>query len=61
MLYRLSLLVLVSALVGACQGRTPSPPVPRPVIEAKDARGTVTARVTPGHPCRANVDGLEML
>ena len=57
MLFRLVLLFTVVA----CQGRSPSPPVPRPVIEAKDSHGTVTARVTPGHPCRANVDGLEML
>jgi len=57
-LYRLTILALT---LGACQRGTPAPPVPRPVIEAKDASGTVTARVTPGHPCRANVDGVELL
>lgn len=30
-------------------------------IELKDATGTVTARVIPGHPCRATIDGLELL
>jgi hypothetical protein len=59
-LFRLFLPPVILA-AAACQGRAPSPPVPRPVIEAKDSRGTVTARVTPGHPCRANVDGLELL
>lgn len=32
-----------------------------PSIELRDATGKVTARLTPGHPCRATVDGVEML
>ena len=31
------------------------------MIEVHEARGAVTARVVPGHPCRATVDGTELL
>ena len=51
------------ALVAGCQGRTSTeeaPPAPR-AIEVHDASGKLTARVVPGHPCRATVDGVELL
>jgi hypothetical protein len=56
--------MLLLAAVSACQSKsdagarqTEAPPS----IELKDAKGHVTARVTPGHPCRAMVDDIEML
>ena len=52
--------VLALALVAGCQGRS-EPDLPRPaVIEARVA-GAVIARVTVGHPCRAEVDSDELL
>lgn len=33
----------------------------RTTIELRDAEGMVTARVVPGRPCRASVDGVELL
>ena len=52
--------VLALALGAGCQGRS-EPDLPRPtVIEARVA-GAVTARVTVGHPCRAEVDSDELL
>lgn len=49
------------ALAG-CQNKTePDPPrPPRPVIEAKSSGSTV-ARIVSGHPCRAEVEGNELL
>jgi hypothetical protein len=54
--------VLALALIAGCQGKSePDPPrPPRPVIEAR-AGGTTIARIVAGHPCRAEVDGNEML
>lgn len=54
--------VLALALIAGCQGKSePDPPrPPRPVIEARSA-GTTIARIVPGHPCRADIDGNEML
>jgi hypothetical protein len=49
-------------LVGGCRcGAEREPPPPPPAIEARDADGVVTARVVPGRPCRATVEGLELL
>ena len=48
------------ALAACGQERSEPPPAPRP-IEVRDALGEVTARVAPGHPCRATVDGIEMI
>jgi hypothetical protein len=58
---------LVATVVGACQGNEPS----SADKTAPGAAGTgaievivggkVTARVMPGHPCRATVDGVELL
>jgi hypothetical protein len=49
-----------AALVAGCRDRA-EPPAPVPAIELRDAQGAVTARVVPGHPCRATVDGVELL
>lgn len=51
-------------LVGGCRsgGDREAPPVPAPAaIEVRDAAGVVTARVAPGRPCRATVEGVELL
>jgi len=54
--------VLALAVIAGCQGRSePDPPrPPRQVIEAR-ANGTTTARIVAGHPCRADVNGDELL
>ncbi len=54
--------VLALALIAGCQGKSePDPPrPPQTVIEAR-AGGTMTARIVAGHPCRAEVDGDELL
>ena len=48
-----------------CQGTDTSKAVPTPTkkseIEVLDATKSVVARVVPGHPCRATVDGVELL
>ena len=55
-----SLSVAFALAAAGCQT---TPPAPKPVVEitAKDATGAVTARVVPGRPCRATVDGVELL
>ena len=54
-------LCLVAPLVGCQSTDAPKAP-PRPTgIEVVDAGGTVVARVVPGRPCRATVDGIELL
>jgi hypothetical protein len=46
-----------------CQSKSEPdlPRPPRPVIEARTAAGAIVARVVTGHPCRAEVDGDELL
>ena len=57
----LSSLLLVG-LAGGCRcGAERQPPRQPPAIEARDATGAVTARVVPGRPCRAEVEGTELL
>src|SRR4051812_14044460 len=48
--------------LSACQGKSePDPPrTPRPVIEARSF-GSSVARIVAGHPCRAEVEGEELL
>jgi hypothetical protein len=50
------------ALIAGCQGKSePDPPrSPPPVIEARSG-GLTIARIVSGHPCRADVDGNELL
>jgi hypothetical protein len=54
--------VLALALIAGCQGKSePDPPrPPRPAIEAR-AAGAVVARIVTGHPCRADIEGNELL
>ncbi|HEU0033598.1 MAG TPA: hypothetical protein VFQ53_23370 [Kofleriaceae bacterium] len=57
MLGRSFLLLLV-----ACQGESTSSKVPvRPAIEVRDPAGVVVARVVGGHPCRATIEGHELI
>jgi hypothetical protein len=51
-------------LVGGCRsgGDREAAPAPAPAaIEVRDAAGVITARVAPGRPCRATVEGVELL
>lgn len=54
--------VVALALIAGCQGKSePDPPrPPRPAIEAR-AGGATVARIVTGHPCRADIDGNELL
>jgi hypothetical protein len=57
-------LCLWTSAVCACQGNDPaerSDKVPAAGAIEVIAGGKVTARVVPGHPCRATVDGVELL
>ena len=51
----------VALPVVGCQGAEPSKPKPTAPIEVLDATKSVVARVVYGHPCRATVEGVEML
>jgi len=56
-------LILVLVALGACQSKSDAgarPSEPK-AIELKDKKGHLVARMVPGHPCRAMVDGTEML
>ena len=57
--------VLLSlAAFAGCQGESShdsGPKAPTASVELREADGKVSARVTPSHPCRATIDGLEML
>jgi hypothetical protein len=61
---RIAFLILIG-----CQGSSGDSPKNEPAapshvggkIEVHDLSGNVTARVTPGHPCRATVDSVELL
>ncbi len=63
----MSLRVILSLTVlAACQSSDadtsarPTPVRAPGVIEVRDASGAVTARVTPGFPCRATIDNVEL-
>jgi hypothetical protein len=61
---RLPLFALAVLVGGGCQAKSSADSVQdQPVrgIELHDASGKVTSRVVPGHPCRATIDGLELL
>jgi hypothetical protein len=53
---------MLGVVLGGCQGKSePDPPrPPPPVIEAR-AGGTMAVRIVSGHPCRADIDGNELL
>ncbi|MEO8703061.1 MAG: hypothetical protein ABI867_23655 [Kofleriaceae bacterium] len=44
-----------------CQSSASAPAPARRVIEVREADGTISARIVPGHPCRAVVDSRELL
>jgi hypothetical protein len=48
------------ALAAGCRDRSPDAPPPQTVIEVS-AYGTPTMRIVPGHPCRATIEGIEMI
>lgn len=57
-----SLVLLAPTLVVACQDATPaSARTDEPAAIIARARSTLVAQVTPGHPCRATVDGVELI
>ncbi len=58
-LVTLSLAALAGCQGGSSHDATPKAPIAS--IEVREADGKVSARITPGQPCRATVDGLEML
>lgn len=58
-----AVLLSLAALAG-CQGESShdsGPKAPTAAIELREADGRVSARITPAQPCRATVDGIEML
>ncbi|MGE0400970.1 MAG: hypothetical protein AB7T06_29950 [Kofleriaceae bacterium] len=60
----MSALPLLLLTVVACQGggaSTSEKPASRTMIELRDAKGAVLARVTEGRPCRATIDGDELI
>ncbi len=54
--------ILCATFGGGCQSHSEldQPRPPRPVIEARTTGSTI-ARVVPGHPCRAEIEGNELL
>jgi hypothetical protein len=59
---RVRILAILPAILAGCQGKSePDPPrPPPPVVEARSG-GTMTARIVASHPCRADIDGNELL
>lgn len=54
--------VLALALVAGCQGKSdPDPPRPPPAVIEARAGGATIAHIIAGHPCRAEIDGNELL
>jgi len=61
---RTAIMLALPAAIAGCQGKAePDPPRPPwPVIEARaGSGGTTLARIVAGHPCRAEVDGDDLL
>ncbi len=60
------LLLLIGCQNGGAAGdpsKQPPPAAPShgKAIEVHDLTGNISARIVPGHPCRATVDGIELL
>lgn len=57
------LVVLSLAAIAGCQGQSSHDSAPKApaTVEVREADGKVSGRVTASHPCRATIDGLEML
>jgi len=50
------------AILAGCQGKPePDPPRPPPLVIVARAGGTTVAHIIAGHPCRAEVEGDELL
>ncbi|TMQ12486.1 MAG: hypothetical protein E6J90_31250 [Deltaproteobacteria bacterium] len=50
------------AILAGCQGKSePDPPRPPPAVIVARAGGTTVAHIIAGHPCRAEVEGDELL
>src|SRR5213078_2275323 len=50
------------AILAGCQGKSePDPPRPPPAVIEARLGGTTVAHIIAGHPCRAEVDGDELL
>jgi len=60
-LYFSSILLVGGCRCGGDRELAPPPPPRSPSIEVRDAAGVVSSRVVPGHPCRATVEGVELL
>jgi hypothetical protein len=54
--------VLALALIAGCQGKSePDPPRSPPLVIEARSGGMTIARIVAGHPCRADVEGNELL
>jgi hypothetical protein len=54
--------VLALAILAGCQGKSePDPPRPPPALILARAGSATVARIIAGHPCRAEVEGDELL
>src|SRR5215468_4540394 len=50
-----------SVFVAGCQRSEPDPPRPPPAVIEARAGSTTLAHIIAGHPCRAEIDGNELL
>lgn len=60
----MSQLPLLLLTIAACQGgaaSTSGQPAPRKMIEVRDGKGSVLARLTEGRPCRVTIDDEELI
>ncbi len=54
--------VLALVLVAGCQGKSePDPPRPPPAVVEARVGGATIAHIIAGHPCRAEIDGDELM
>lgn len=53
--------IAASVLVAGCQRSEPDPPRPPPLVIEARAGSTTLAHIIAGHPCRAEIDGDELL
>jgi len=54
--------ILAALVISGCSHRSSEPTVVAPVpVEVRDAKGITAARVIPSHPCRAEIDGSELI
>jgi hypothetical protein len=54
--------VLALALIAGCQGKSePDPPRPPPAVVEVRSHSSVVAHIIAGHPCRAEMEGEELM